>query len=179
MTFGIPQHLVPFTSDYKIKTKNHLEYLAMRKTAENFATGPCGGSIATTDLPSNVDLLLGEGKPIQEYRGNQRLSAIIDDYVDEYHAKSKQEKTALAVEMVQKVKAARGRFLSKESGIWIEVSDDLARDKVSHMFRHQRRKANRKEREVTDNQSTIHAVDTIAKPKCHMMGIPSSKRFKV
>jgi hypothetical protein len=163
MTFGIPHHLVPLTADYKMKTKNHLDYLAMRKTAEDFADGSTSLGIKMTDLPANRDVLLGKGKPIQEFRGNQRLSAIIDDYVDQYQVESsKTEKTALAAEMVHKVKTSYdGRFLTKDSGLWIEVSDDLARDKVSHMFRHQRQKANKKGHEMTGNRSAVRAIEGV------------------
>ena len=179
MTLGVPNHLIPLTSDYKLKTKNHLDYLAMRKVAEDFAVG-IGGPMATTDLPANVDVLLGKGKPIQEFRGNLRLSAIIDDYTGQYDAKSKAEKTALAAEMVQKVKASLGRFLSKESGTWMEVSDDLARDKVSHMFRHQRQKANKKGHGLTGNRSTVRpSTGVIAARMMTSIEMPMSKRIKV
>ena len=146
MTFGIPHQLIPLTTDFKIKTKNHWDYLEMRKIAEEFT--PSGnelGMIKMTDLPANNDILLGKGKPIQEFRGNQRLAMIVDDYEEQYHVESsKTDKTALASAIVKKIQATNGRFLSKESGIWIEVHDNLARDKVSHMFRHQRLKSKKK-----------------------------------
>lgn len=180
MTLGVPHQLIPFTSDYKIKTKNHLDYLAMRKTMEEFVSSGNFSSSRMTNLPSNVDVLLGKGKPIQEFLGNLRLAAIIDDYVDEYHQKSKAEKTALAAEMVQKVKASNGRFLSKESGIWIEVPTDAARDKCSHMFRHQRQKANKKGQEMTGNQSSVRkgGVMAVTTPS-GLDETPMSKRIKV
>ena len=110
--------------------------------AENAVTGSdvCN-KIDMIDLPSNNDVLLGKGKPIQEHRGNLKLSLLVDTLVQQYDTKSKSEKTAMAADIVLKVKASKGRFLTKDSGIWIEVSDDMARDKVSHMFRHQRQKA--------------------------------------
>ena len=142
MCYGIPHQLIPLTSDYKLKMKNHVEYLAMRMIAENAVTGSdvCN-KIDMIDLPSNNDVLLGKGKPIQEHRGNLKLSLLVDTLVQQYDTKSKSEKTAMAADIVLKVKASKGRFLTKDSGIWIEVSDDMARDKVSHMFRHQRQKA--------------------------------------
>ena len=142
MCYGIPHNLIPLTSEYKLKIKNHLDYLEMRMIAENPMNGSDGSKIKMIDLPSNNDVLLGKGKPIQEYRGNQKLSLLVDTLVEQYDTKSKSEKTAMAAEIVHKVKASKGRFLSKDSGIWTEVSDDMARDKVSHMFRHQRQKAN-------------------------------------
>lgn len=155
MSLGIPSHLIPLTADYKIKTKNHTEWLCMRKTIEELAMFPGSASIITTDLPSNRDVLLGKGKPIQGSCGNQRLSAMVDDYVEQYHKSSKTEKTALAAELVSKVHAYDGQFLSKDSGVWIAVSDSMARVKVSQMFRHQRHKGNTTAQELTGNCSTV------------------------
>lgn len=139
--FGIPLDVIPFTQSYKIKTKNHQEYMAMRaKKEEILASVPATITAdKLIDLPSRKDVLLGKGKPIQFSSGNQRISSIIDGYLDQYHEhSSKTEKTVLASRIVDIVKASGVRFLSKERGIWLEVSHDLARDKVSHMFRHQR-----------------------------------------
>lgn len=163
MAAGIPHDLIPFTHhDYKIKTKNHLDYLSMRQKAEaldySFCCAHGGTSLLSTeetvvahpvtrpfftDLPSRCDVLLGKGRPIQFSPGNQRLELIVDEYLDKYHdsSTSKLEKTALAAEIVRRVKDRLGvRFLSKSSGIWMEVGDEMARDKVSHMFRHQKQK---------------------------------------
>ena len=98
MSFGIPHDVIPFTQSFKIKTKNHRNYMSMQaKKEEMLASVP-----ATTtadkliDLPTHRDVLLGKGKPIQFSSGNQRLSSIIDGYLDQCHEQSnKMEKTAL------------------------------------------------------------------------------------
>ena len=113
--------------------KNHLDYLQGRKTAEQLGTCDANSIIV---LPLNSDILFGRGKHIQQTPGNLRLSAIVDSFVLEYQQlANKQDKTALAARIVQMVKAASGRFLSKHSGLWSEVSDDIAREKVSGLFR--------------------------------------------
>jgi hypothetical protein len=134
MTYGIPHHLIPATADGKIKLKNHMAFLDMRRAAEEYDQY---GAVETCELPRNHDVLLGKGKPIQEYTGNRRLHGLVDEQLSIYHgfSNSKKEKTALSAEIVKMVQKVSGRFLSKESGVWIEVSDDIARDKVSHMFR--------------------------------------------
>lgn len=177
MTLGIPHNLIPFTSEYKIKTKNHLDYLAMRKCAYDYRAST-NGMIQTTSLPTNFDVLLGKGKPIQESAGNLKLAAMIDDYVAQYHSSSKQEKTALAATVVHKVKLSSGKFLSKESGVWIEVSDDVARDKVSHMFRHQRQRANKACAQLTGNTSTVRPLERCA-PEPMINVNAGNKRLKV
>ncbi|CAB9514190.1 Transfer protein [Seminavis robusta] len=140
MSFGIPADVIPLTYSYKIKTKNHLEYLAMRAKAEEIMERyPGTNQDILIDLPARSDVLLGKGKPIQFSSGNQRLMTIIDSYLDQYHNKcSKHEKTELTAEIVSMLKDSGVRFLCKDSGIWLEVTDDLARGKISYMFRHQR-----------------------------------------
>lgn len=166
MSFGIPIDTIPFTQSYKVKNKNHNEYLSMMaKKEEILASVPATITAdKLIDLPTRKDVLLGKGKPIQFSSGNQRLSSIIDGYLDQYHEQSTNaEKTALAAKIVQLVKKNGVRFLSKESGIWIPVSDDLARDKVSHMFRHQRTKA--KSKSTNANIGKVRALDDgIAEP---------------
>lgn len=56
--------------------------------------------------------------------------------------RNKQEKTALASKIVQMVKQASGRFLSRYSGVWTEVTDEIAREKVSGLLRTLYRKRN-------------------------------------
>lgn len=148
MTYGIPHHLLPLTAEEKVKTKNHLEFLQMRRVGERMAAerkeqeGEGGGQtnvVETIELPLASDVLLGKGRPIQNHAGNMHLQAVVDEHLDQYHSiQGRLEKTALAALIVRKVKEASGRFLSKESGIWIEVSDELARNKVSYLFRNRR-----------------------------------------
>ncbi len=132
MTYGIPPHIIPINDDGRIRVKNHMEFLQGRKTAELLSRA---GERNVVFLPLNSDILFGRGKPIQQTPGNLRLSAIVDSFVTEYHTRNKQDKTALATQIVDMVKSASGRFLSKNAGIWTIVSDDIAREKVSGLFR--------------------------------------------
>jgi hypothetical protein len=61
----------------------------------------------------------------------------LDLYVKKYEAaKRKKEKMTLTKEIVACIIAAGGRFLkSQENGMWVEISDVTARDKVSHALR--------------------------------------------
>jgi hypothetical protein len=60
MTCGIPHHLIPVTADGKIKLKNHLASIEMRKVAEAYAQNSV---IETVELPLASDILLGKGCP--------------------------------------------------------------------------------------------------------------------
>lgn len=160
---GIPQHVVPITSDLKLKTKNHLEYPSMRSKSEEIEVA--GSSLWTTDLPSHRDVLLGKGKPTQDSTGNKMLSKIIDELLSKYQAASKMEKTALSASVILQIQAKGGKFLSKEIGIWTEASDMVAREKVSHMFRHQLQKANKKKASMASGVKSLQPHLSV-EPRC-------------
>lgn len=144
MSFGVPEEAVPLTSSFKVKLKNHQDFLAMKMKADEMCSAdPSLTPDSLVLLPSKSDVLLGKGKPIQFSSGNMRLTTIIDGYLISYNSKSSNtEKTALTEEIVRIMKASGVRFLAKEkTGVWMDVPDDVARDKVSHMFRYQRRKS--------------------------------------
>lgn len=137
---GIPRDFIPFKADKTFKTKSHIESIEMRKKLEVMARASSALTLEDVPavlLPARRDVLFGKGKPFQFFSGNQHLAFIIDGYLDQYHNRSsKQEKTALAEKIVAVAKSEGARFLSKESGVWQEVTDHLARGKVSQMLRH-------------------------------------------
>jgi hypothetical protein len=151
MTYGIPHSVFPVSPEGEIKRKNHLEILQMRGIIEDYAKS--GTDIGMIEIPRNTDVLLGKGKPIQEHLGNMRLHLLVDQQLPRYDSCSKKEKTELATEIIQMAKASSGRFLTQESGVWTEVSDDIARQKVSNLFRN-RRKMAKKEAASPQNQTS-------------------------
>jgi len=95
--------------------------------------------------PTQFDVLFGRGKPYQGHAGNIRLHKVVDLYKTRYSKARRHEKTEIAEEIVQFVKnggAKAGRFLKRLEGeeSWVEVSDSIARDKVSHALRGKPRK---------------------------------------
>ena len=92
------------------------------------------------------DVLLGRGKPIQKRLGNRLIRLLIDQNCNRYNKAPRLEKRAIANEIVQGIKSNNGklpgRFLrlcgSTEQEGWKEVSDAVAIDKVSHIFRARR-----------------------------------------
>ena len=106
--------------------------------------------------PSRYDILFGRGRKVMEHPGNLRLLSLVKDKTPFYDAASKEAKTRLTVEVVQILKCRLSRFLKKNaSGVWEEVTDALARKKVSHAFRTMRQSAARKqEKHTTQGQAT-------------------------
>eukprot|EP00934_Nitzschia_sp_Nitz4_P004869 Nitzschia sp. Nitz4//scaffold553_size3221//599//2159//NITZ4_009274-RA/size3221-snap-gene-0.0-mRNA-1//-1//CDS//3329554436//4859//frame0 len=134
ISFGIPVHLLPLTLNGGVKNKSHLEYLGMCHRAVEASKA----HLFPILLPSNGDVLLGKGRPMQRAAGNQKLSELIESLLEEREKRTSAGKAALAADVVRQVKISGGKFLSKDQGVWLEVSDAIARDKVSHMFRHRR-----------------------------------------
>lgn len=96
--------------------------------------------------PTQFDVLFGRGKPYQGHTGNIRLHKVVELYKPRYCQARRHEKTEIAEEIVQFIKNGggnkAGRFLKREEGqeCWVEVSDAIARDKVSHALRGKPRK---------------------------------------
>ena len=84
--------------------------------------------------------------------------------MDDYNKLEKKEKSKLLKSVVTEVKAKSGRFISKDSGIWREVKDEVATIKVSHLFRNRRAvmKVKTKDRTPMDAQSEKTSPVSIA-----------------
>jgi hypothetical protein len=134
MSFGIPVHLFPITPEGELKKANHSKWVAKRKVKEEEENASLGeGKI---DLPTMADVLLGKGKPIQQHAGNVRLRHLVESYLDAYLKMSKADKSAMARQVVLAVKEhGNGRFLKRDPfGWWVEIDEELARDKVIKTF---------------------------------------------
>lgn len=181
MTYGIPHHLIPISAQGRIDTKHILQMIEMKQnladyrkstaaattTATTTATGPGEKNqngngekgerpLKMLTLPGLHDVLLGKGKPFQQHAGNMRLHMLVDQLLPKYDKLSRTEKTELAADVVRGLqKTTGGRFLTQECGIWIEISDDIAREKVSHLFRARRKafvKHQKKQRELENKR---------------------------
>jgi hypothetical protein len=130
LSFGIPD-TSPFDTRGEIQTENLLQYIEKRKEKES--------QMIHTNVycPSDNDVLLGRGKPFQEWPGNMQLSNIIDMHRKSYDESDRAQKTAISRDVVQIIKGLNGRFLqlNKATGHWEEFSDAVAREKVGSGFR--------------------------------------------
>jgi hypothetical protein len=99
-----------------------------------------GAGDETIVKPTKFDVLFGRGKPYQGHSGNIRLHKVVDVYKPRYAQARRHVKTEIAEEIVQFIKGGgekAGRFLKRTEGedAWVQVSDTIARDKVSHALR--------------------------------------------
>jgi hypothetical protein len=150
MTFGIPVDDYPISSDMVLNRKKHLEWIQARRFLEvslSLSTDKVPALVVR--VPKSTDILFGRGKSIREHPGNVRFGLIVGSFFDRYEEFGcRGEKKDFAQAAVLKIKSMGCRFLKQEAGVWQEVDDDLARDKVSYTLRsHRSMKAEEREKE--------------------------------
>ena len=119
------------------------------------------GSSSSIGVPNKFDILCGQSRICATHTGNCRFQVVLDIYAPKYeNISSKQEKMALTKEIVECIHMAGGKFLKYKDGVWEELSDVMARDKVSHALRtkvaswkRQQEQANEKAKQNKKNTS--------------------------
>jgi hypothetical protein len=115
------------------------------KTKLNHADSDDTKEKATFDddmkLPQGVtsmDVLCGRDKVSHVHIGNKHFRQIIETYREIYQkADCRDQKTTITCSVIAKIHSLDGRFLklNEDTGIWEEVGDQYAREKVSHALR--------------------------------------------
>lgn len=178
MTFGIPRHAFPVDSLGCTSVENHLSWVRLKQKQEETTNvdhippkisecseeaqeGSKGSDPQFISIPKRMDVLLGRGKVIQEHPGNLRYRHLIETSRERYETSSKFEKTAVAEVIVKLIKESSGRFLKQDDDGtgWVEVTDEIAREKVAHAFRNRRKvKAGGSKSKVQNVDSSILSV---------------------
>mmetsp|Transcript_704 Transcript_704/g.975 ORF Transcript_704/g.975 Transcript_704/m.975 type:complete len:266 (-) Transcript_704:48-845(-) len=86
--------------------------------------------------PGEFDVLCGRGKQTYTHKGNCLFRRIVEAHVRNYtEAKTKLEKTKVVTNICNQVRR-RGEFTRQsKDGLWIKVSDRMAREKVGQVLR--------------------------------------------
>jgi hypothetical protein len=132
-TYGIPTQVFPVDEHDNLILDHHLEWIQGRRAQES-SSSPCP-RIAARMVPLRFDVLLGRGPMISGHTGNLRAFHIVEMQRERYEKNGKFEKTHIADRVVHLIHTSYGRFLKKENSVWVEVSRDEAREKISHCFR--------------------------------------------
>ncbi|KAL7492078.1 hypothetical protein ACHAWT_001449 [Skeletonema menzelii] len=90
--------------------------------------------------PTSNDVLLGRGGNNYAHEGNERLREIALGRAREYGASTKSIKGIISGQVLQQVQETGARFLKKidyKADIWVEVDNEVAREKVCQVLRDQ------------------------------------------
>jgi hypothetical protein len=194
MRFGIPTTVLSMTTDGEIDLEHHSRWLERRRILET--TISVGGKNEWhANVPNHSDVLFGKDKNVKEHSGNIRYLNLIAEYWDRHDGAKKVQKKSITEEMVDLVKKTGGRFLKIEDSGWVEVSDVVAREKVSNAFRDRRKAVNRvraralksqcgtRERDVTSpycsSSSSTELQPDGVDPKRLRSGLASSPKSKL
>ena len=130
ITFGIRRDFIPLSDTGELDLGRFDQLLKYFQSNDN-------GRAPVPITPTSIDILLGRGRPFQEFPGNLRLAIIVDKYRGQYAQAGRCDKAILSEHLVDVIKRGGSRFLKRSDGDsdWIEVDDDVAKDKVSHGFR--------------------------------------------
>lgn len=134
--FGIPPALLSIVGESELDPiENYIE-MRRRHEAEHSQCNKIW-------YPGPTDVLLGRGRPYQEYFGNR----LMNEFIEEELAKCRLsgvpiESTAVVEHVLESLRTRNVRFLKRSDDLdeWIIVSEAAARDKVYFAVRIQVRK---------------------------------------
>jgi hypothetical protein len=139
MTFGLAPSVMPIHTDGRFNPEVNELYLVDRQkieAEEKRQQQELAKTQKCIDSPGPNDILLGRGRPYQEYTGNHRLAALVEVQREQYQqAAGRFRKTCISMDVVKMIHGIQGRFLQRTNEGWEAVTDSLAREKVSHSFR--------------------------------------------
>jgi len=126
-----------FTQSQQIRRHNHHQNKSI--TAES--KSGIAYSMEPVLVPGELDILLGRGRGAQNHKGNIHYRQVVETFRSRYEQiPQKGAKTQLIREVVAVIYDNGGRFLKQDGfGRWVPVDPEVARDKVSHSFRNQKR----------------------------------------
>jgi hypothetical protein len=154
-SFGLPAQQVPVNANSgKLKIKAHQKWIETRIKREKATKS--GTEFHGIECPELKDLLFGRGRPIMRHPGNVLLRNLIEARYQEYdEATTRTEKTEVARSIVRELRQSSCRFLKEDpNGYWVEVSSEVARQKISAGFRDLRKNLE----ENIDQQTNISSL---------------------
>jgi hypothetical protein len=87
-------------------------------------------------IPTESTVICGRGKACTTSIGNRRLKSIVNSFLKPYSkAENKLDKSVIVSSIVGAIKRGGGNFVKYEDGIWWEVDDAFAREKIGCMLR--------------------------------------------
>jgi hypothetical protein len=127
---------LPVDKSGNLEKEQYKAYLQERREKEARKPESSSWGNKRVELPSIHDVLLGRGRPYQDYPGNKQMASKINELRDEYRFSTRMNKTDLALLVVKAIKESKGCFLKRTPSLnaWEEVDDSVAREKASQGF---------------------------------------------
>lgn len=147
--FGIPTDKLPLDSQGNFSNNYMEEYLHKQGQIGGLYRQACADR---TDYPFRRDIILGRGKPYQEFPGNTLLAEAIRRRLEEYQTVDLFQKICLSIEIANEMKENGSRFLSRdqETGGWVDADSKAIQEKISSAFR------TMKKRQTLNSPSQLH-----------------------
>lgn len=112
--YGINADRLPLDSDRRLNDTDFTKQVERRKAIEE-ANRQRQAASNIIQFPTRNDVVLGRGRPYQEFPGNKRLRQLVDQYQESYEASSKFGKTDIVIKVLQIITTLGGKFLKRES----------------------------------------------------------------
>lgn len=149
MSYGIPVSQIPETENGVTKTKNHSQWLKVRRMIEN---DPIAREYIC-ECPGMNDVLFRRAGSCKEHPGNSAFKNFIESKKDEHGNANQIEKKLITMSVVQMVQRRKGRFFkwSTAHTCWLQITDYTEmRQKVAMTIRD----FNRQSKAAQNRQST-------------------------
>lgn len=114
MSYGIPADFLPLDAEGYLVDDDFKREVEQRRAEEEVVKHRLAAS-SIIQCPTQFDVLLGRGRPYQDFPGNIRLHQMIDLRRRSYETLSKSGKTAIVVDIVHAIHKMGGRFLKRTS----------------------------------------------------------------
>ena len=153
-TFGIPTDDFPTNEEGTIELGFHKQWMQARRLYdEQQAKGESPKD--SIILPRRFDVLFGKRHENRAHTGNLRAVHLVEMHFEKYEQAPKNQKTAIAEQVMNIIFESHGRFLLWKDGVWEEADFETAREKISHYFRHQRTKQKNALIKAADTKSAV------------------------
>ncbi|VEU39924.1 unnamed protein product [Pseudo-nitzschia multistriata] len=143
----------PLYSNFASSSSNNNNGLPRANRSSQISASPASGTASHCPSTSNLhprftkgegvpeprptDVICGRGKMTASHPANRRFRELVDSHKASYqNSKRRDEKTRITCELVDKLRG-EGRFVlfDPHTKLWYEVSEEYAREKVSHSLR--------------------------------------------
>jgi len=88
--------------------------------------------------PNDIDVIIAKGSMALRHLGNKNFKRTIQVNLKKYASLSaRKDKSKMIISIVHQIRANGGNFIKQDphSGMWIEVDDNVAKEKTSQAFR--------------------------------------------